>query len=152
LVPLVGFWIGFSFKSRVLVSAIIALFPIITNTLFGLRSAEATLHDLFTLHGAGRMTRLRKLELPAALPAIFTGFRISAGLSVIGSIVGDFFFRQGTPGIGRVIDTYRLLLQGEKLFTAIFFSSLLGLVMFWGFGWLGNRLIGNWHESANVRK
>ena len=148
LVPLIGFWFDFNFRSRVIVCVTISLFPIITNTLFGLKSADRQLHDLFTLHGASRPTRLRKLMLPAALPAIFTGFRISAGLSVIGAIVGDFFFRQGEPGIGRLLDIYRNRLESEELFTAIFFSSLLGLVVFWGFGFLANRLLRSWHESA----
>jgi NitT/TauT family transport system permease protein len=149
LVPLIGFWFEFNFRSRVIVCVLISLFPIITNTLFGLKSADRQLHDLFTLHGASRSTRLRKLMLPAALPAIFTGFRISAGLSVIGAIVGDFFFRQGEPGIGRLIDVYRNRLQSEQLFTAIFASSLLGLVVFWGFGFLANRVLRSWHDSAS---
>ena len=152
IVPLIGFILSYNFKSRVLACVMISIFPIITNTLFGLKSAEASLQDLFTLHGAGRLTRLRKLQLPAAMPAIFTGFRISAGLSVIGAIVGDFFFRQGNPGIGRLIDIYRAQLQGEQLITAIFFSSLLGIVVFWGFGYLGNRLTRSWHESAQEPK
>ena len=75
-----------------------SLFPIVANTLFGLQSVEHEHHDLFTLHGAGRLTRLWKLQFPAALPSIFTGLRISAGLAVIGAIVGDFFFQQGDPG------------------------------------------------------
>jgi NitT/TauT family transport system permease protein len=152
IVPLIGFILQFNFKSRVLACVMISIFPIITNTLFGLKSADASLQDLFTLHGAGRLTRLRKLLFPAALPAIFTGFRISAGLSVIGAIVGDFFFRQGNPGIGRLIDKYRAQLQGEQLITTIFFSSLLGIVVFWGFGYLGNRLVRSWHESAQERR
>jgi NitT/TauT family transport system permease protein len=152
IVPLVGILIGFNFKGRVLACVIISIFPIITNTLFGLKSADASLQDLFTLHGANRITRLLKLQLPAALPAIITGFRISAGLSVIGAIVGDFFFRQGNPGIGRLIDIYRAQLAGEKLITTIFFSSLLGITVFWGFGYLGNRLTRSWHESAQERK
>lgn len=148
LVPLIGFWFSFNFKSRVIVCVLIALFPIITNTLFGLKSADRNLHDLFTLHGASRLTRLRKLSLPAALPAVFTGFRISAGLSVIGAIVGDFFFRQGDPGIGRLLDIYRNRLESEELFTAIFFSSLLGLVVFWVFGFVADRVLRSWHDSA----
>ncbi|MFL5796477.1 MAG: ABC transporter permease [Actinomycetota bacterium] len=148
LVPLIGFLLNYSFKSRVLACVMISIFPIITNTLFGLKSADSTLHDLFTLHGSGRLTRLWKLQLPGAMPAIFTGFRISAGLSVIGAIVGDFFFRQGNPGIGRLIDNYRAQLAAEQLYTAIFFSSLLGIVVFWGFGYLGNRITRSWHESA----
>lgn len=148
LVPLIGFWFEFNFRSRVIVCVLISLFPIVTNTLFGLKSADRQLHDLFTLHGASRPTRLRKLMLPAALPAVFTGLRISAGLSVIGAIVGDFFFRQGEPGIGRLLDIYRNRLESEELFTAIFFSSLLGLVVFWGFGFVANRVLRSWHDSA----
>jgi NitT/TauT family transport system permease protein len=152
LVPLIGFWFDFNFRSRVIVCVLISLFPIITNTLFGLKSADRQLHDLFTLHGAGRTTRLRKLLVPAAMPAVFTGFRISAGLSVIGAIVGDFFFRQGEPGIGRLLDVYRNRLESEELFTAIFFSSLLGLVVFWIFGFLANRVLRSWHESAGAEQ
>ncbi len=71
--------------------------------MFGLLSAEQSHHDLFTLGGAGWWTRLRKLELPGALPAMFAGFQISAGLAVIGAVVGDFFFSRGRTGIGRLI-------------------------------------------------
>ncbi len=148
LVPLLGFWFGFGFPSRVLVCVLIALFPIIANTLFGLQSVEASQHDLFTLHAAGRLTRLWKLELPAALPAIFTGLRIAAGASVIGAIVGDFFFKQGDPGIGILIDLYRARLQSEQLFAAVFASSMLGVVVFWCFGFLARRIVGRWHESG----
>jgi NitT/TauT family transport system permease protein len=155
LVPLFGFWFGFGFGSRVLVCVLIAIFPIIANTLFGLRSAESrlpstnrSLHDLFTLYGAGRFRRLVRLQLPGALPAMLTGLRISAGLSVIGAIVGDFFFKQGHPGIGILIDVYRQRLQSEQLFAAVLLSSLLGVLVFWVFGLLTRLLVGGWHESS----
>jgi NitT/TauT family transport system permease protein len=148
IVPLIGFWFQFGFNSRVLVCVLIALFPIVTNTLFGLKSTDQTHHDLFTLQRASRWQRLVKLQLPGALPAIVSGWRIAAGLSVIGAIVGDFFFRQGEPGIGRLIDDYRARLQSEQLFASVVLSSLLGLVVFWGFGLLGQLLVGSWHESA----
>jgi NitT/TauT family transport system permease protein len=147
IVPLIGFWFQFGFSSRVLVCVLISLFPIITNTLFGLKSTDQLQHDLFTLQHATRWQRLGKLQLPGALPAILTGWRIAAGLSVVGAIVGDFFFRQGDPGIGRLIDDYRARLQSEQLFAAVALSSLLGLVVFWAFGWLGRALVGSWHES-----
>jgi NitT/TauT family transport system permease protein len=147
IVPLIGFWFQFGFSSRVLVCVLISLFPIITNTLFGLKSSDQSHHDLFTLHNATRWQRLRKLQLPGALPAIVSGWRIAAGLSVVGAIVGDFFFRQGDPGIGRLIDDYRARLQSEQLFAAVGLSSLLGLLVFWGFGLLGQFLVGSWHES-----
>ena len=147
IVPLIGFWFQFGFSSRVLVCVLISLFPIITNTLFGLKSTDQAHHDLFTLQRATRWQRLVKLQLPGALPAILSGWRIAAGLSVVGAIVGDFFFRQGDPGIGRLIDDYRARLQSEQLFAAVGLSSLLGLVVFWGFGLLSRFLVGAWHES-----
>ncbi len=148
IVPLVGLWLGFGFTSRVVVCVIISIFPIITNTLFGLQSVPPSFHDLFTLHKASRWTRLVKLQFPNALPAIFTGFRISAGLSVIGAIVGEFFFRKGIPGLGRLLDLYRARLLTEQLFTALVFSSLLGILVFWGFGLLGRLAVGKWHETT----
>jgi NitT/TauT family transport system permease protein len=147
LVPLLGFWFGFGFGSRVLVCVLVAIFPIIANTLFGLRSANRNLHDLFTLHRAGRLTRLVRLQLPTALPAMLTGLRVSAGLSVIGAIVGDFFFKQGQPGIGVLIDLYRQRLQSEQLFAAVLLASSFGVVVFWTFGLLASKVVGGWHES-----
>jgi NitT/TauT family transport system permease protein len=141
VVPLFGFWFGFDFKSRVIVCVLIPLFPIITNTLFGMKSVEPGLHDLFSLYAANRVKRLIFLQLPAALPAILTGFRISAGLAVIGAIIADFFFRQGDPGIGRLIDVYRQNLQTEQLLTCLLMSSLVGLVLFWGLDLLETRIV-----------
>jgi len=149
LVPLIGFWFNFGLFSRVLVCVLIAVFPIISTTLFGLRGVDRGDHDLFTLYGASRGKRLRKLEWPAALPAIFAGLRISAGLSVIGAIVGDFFFKQGELGIGALMEVYRQGLRSEQLFGAVILSSLLGLVVFWFFGFLARRVVGSWHETAS---
>ena len=140
IVPLLGFWFGYEFRSRVIVCVLIALFPIITNTLFGLQSTDADMLDLFRLHRATRRQRLWHLQLPGALPAMMTGFKISAGLSVIGAIIADFFFRQGDPGIGRLIDIYRMRLETEQLLTALFFSSVVGLLLFWSFDIIGNRI------------
>jgi len=147
LVPLIGLWFGFGLTARIFVTAMISLFPIITNTLFGLLSADRGLHDLFTLHTSSRWARLVKLQLPASLPAMFTGFQISAGLAVIGAIVGDFFFGRGEKGLGNLIQLYVNRLRPEMLFGALLFSTVLGLTVFLGFGWLRTRLTG-WHESA----
>ena len=148
MVPLFGFWFGFGNFSRVLVVVLFCIFPVVANTLFGLQSVQQEHHDLFTLHGASRLTRLWKLQLPAALPSIFTGLRIAAGLAVIGAIVGDTFFKQGEPGIGILIDRYQSRLQSEQMVGAIILSSLLGIVVFWLFGFVARRAVGGWHESA----
>lgn len=68
LVPLIGFWFGFGFSARVFVCVLIALFPMVSNTLFGLQSVDPGMRDLFALHKPSRLTVLRKLELPAAMP------------------------------------------------------------------------------------
>lgn len=148
LVPVIGFWFDFGLLSRLIVTVLIALFPVISSTLFGLQSAERGQHELFSLHKAGRLTRLWKLQLPAALPAILTGFQVSATLAVVGAVVGDFFFKQGNPGIGVLIDVYRARLQSEQLFGAALAASLLGVLAFWLFGLLNRTLTGGWYGST----
>tara|TARA_B110000014_G_C20042789_1_gene542086 strand:+ start:331 stop:1206 length:876 start_codon:yes stop_codon:yes gene_type:complete len=150
IVPLIMFWWGSGQTSRVVVCIIISLFPIIVNTLFGLQSAEKDMHDLFTLHNASSLTRLRKLMIPAALPAIFAGLRISAGLSVIGAIVGDFFFGKGDVGLGQLIKRFSSELQGEELITAVILSSALGVAVFLAFTWVQNKAIGKWSDRAEL--
>lgn len=148
LVPLISLRLGYGFNARVLVVVIISLFPIITNTLFGLKAAETGHHELFSLHGASRMTRLRKLQLPASLPAMFTGFQISAGLAVIGSIVGGFFFGRGERDLGNRILLYTNRLRPAELVAAIILSALLGVVFFQFFGWAGRRLTHHWYQPT----
>ena len=150
LVPLIGLFFGYAFAARLLVVVIISLFPIITNTLFGLRSADRGLHDIFTLHDASRWTRLIELQLPASIPAMMTGFQISAGLSVIGAIVGDFFFGRGERGLGNLILLYVNRLQPEQLWGALALSTGLGLFVFVVVGWLRTRLTASWYEGSET--
>ena len=130
IVPLIGFWWGFDFRSRVLVCVLISLFPMITSTLFGLRSAPAGLHDLFSLRHASRWTRLRKLQFPSALPAIFVGLRTAPASRSSARSSATSSSARATPGIGRLIDNYRAQLASEELFAAIAASSVLGIVAF----------------------
>jgi NitT/TauT family transport system permease protein len=149
LTPLISGLLGFAFNSRVLVVVLISFFPVVNNTLFGLLSVDRSHHELFTLQGVRRWTRLRKLQYPAALPNIFVGLRNAAGLAVIGAVVGDFYFRQGgTVGIGAQIDLYRQRLRGPEMIAAIILAALLGMSVFVFFGWLGRRAIGKWHTDT----
>ena len=146
LVPLIGFWLGFSSTSRIVVCVIISLFPIIANTSFGLQSATAAQKDLFRLHQTSRLRVLKSLYLPASLPAMFAGFRISAGLSVVGEIVGGFFFQKGPSDLGILINVCVDQLNTDLLFGAVFASALLGVLVFWLFTGLGRLVYGNWKE------
>ena len=148
IVPLIGFWFGYGLTSRIFIAFFIAVFPIIVNTLFGLLGADQGMHDMMTLHKAGRFTRLWKVQFPAALPAIFAGLRISAGLSVIGAIVGDFLFGSGEVGIGQMMKRYAARLEGEHLLAAVFMSCAFGVAVFALFGWLSKRFVGKWATES----
>jgi NitT/TauT family transport system permease protein len=148
LVPLIGFWFGYEFFARVVVCFLVALFPMVANTLFGLRSVDVAMRELFALQKARRWVVLTKLELPAAMPAIFAGMRISAGLAVVGAIVADFFFRRGEPGIGALISRYQSRVQSPQLFAAILVAALFGVLVFLLFGWISRRAVGHWHDPA----
>jgi NitT/TauT family transport system permease protein len=146
LVPLIGALFGYAFLSRVIVTVMIALFPMVSNTLFGLHSADHAQRELFALQGAGRLTRLLKLQIPAALPSIFVGLRTSAGLSVIGAIVGDQFFQRGDPGLGVLIQVTASRLMGPELYATIIIASLYGIAVFLAFGLIGRLAVGRWFD------
>jgi NitT/TauT family transport system permease protein len=147
--PIINSAFGGGMQSRIFVCVMISMFPIVTNTLFGLTSADVGQHDLFTLRGASRWTRLLKLQLPSAMPAIFTGFRISAGLSVIGAVVGEQFFQRGShPGIGTIMELYRVKGNFPLTYAGLIMAAGLGVAMFLIFGGISRRVVGHWHESA----
>jgi NitT/TauT family transport system permease protein len=148
IVPLIGLWLGYGLAARTTVCVLIAVFPIITNTHFGIRSVDRGMHELFTVSGASRWDRLVKLELRAALPAILTGVRTAAGLVVVGAIIGDMFFAKGQPGIGTLLDVYRGRLQSDDLIAAIVLASLFGVLVFGAMGLVTRLAVGRWHESG----
>jgi NitT/TauT family transport system permease protein len=153
LVPFIQIRFGYEFKARVIVCVLIAVFPIVTNTLFGLLSADEGHHDLFTLHRAGRWRRLWKLQFPGALPAIFTGLRISAGLAVVGAIVGEYFFRKGDAGLGHMIELYikSQTNASHGLFATIIVTCLLGIIVFGAISLLASFTTRKWYEPAGTR-
>lgn len=146
LVPLIGILFGYEFPSRVIVTTMIALFPMVSNTLFGLLAADRSQLELFKLQGASKLTTLLKLQFPGAMPSIFLGLRNAAGLSVIGAIVGDQFFQRGNPGLGVLIQVTTSRANGAGTFAAIIIASLLGIVVFLVFGWIARLVVGKWYE------
>lgn len=149
VVPLIGSIFGGGLGARIFVCVLISIFPIVTNTLFGLTSVDKSQHELFTLRGVSRGTRLRKLQFPAAMPSIFIGFRISAGLSVIGAIVGEQFFRAGQkPGIGVVIEQFRQKARFPQVYGGLMVAAALGIAVFFAFGALRKFAIGRWYDDV----
>jgi NitT/TauT family transport system permease protein len=148
VVPLIGALSGFGLRARLIVTVMIALFPMVANTMFGLQSVDKGQRELFRLAGVGRLTMLRKLQFPAALPAIFVGLRTSAGLSVVGAIVGDQLFQRGQTGLGALIQLDNSRILGPQLWAAILTAAALGVAIFVLFGLLGRLAVGRWHDFS----
>ena len=148
ITPLLTELFGEELGVRLVVTVLVAIFPVVTNMLFGLQSTDRALHDLFTLNQASRWTRLVKLEFPSALPSLMTGIRIASGSAVIGSVVADFFFAKGEKGIGYYIRTrQQQSIQRPEMFAGTIMASLFGILMFVVIGWITTRAIRNWHDS-----
>lgn len=148
--PVIVLWFGYNQRSVIVIAFMIALFPIINNTLLGLLSADRNHVDLFRLHRAGRLTQFVKLRLPGALPNIFAGLRVAAGLSVIGAIVGEFIIGAGGSdgGLGVKVIFSQSRLDTAMLFAEVFAATALGLAFFLIVSITGNLLLRSWHESA----
>ena len=146
IAPLLITWSGYGERTVILVSAIIALFPILSNVTAGLLALDANHRDLFRLYRAGRWPTLVRLRLPTAMGHLALGLRISCGLAVIGAIVGEFFVGRGgdSPGLGAVMDRWLAMGKTDALMAAVLLSSLLGLLMFTVVGLLTNRLLGRY--------
>ncbi len=152
ITPLLASLFGEKMGVRLVVTVLVAIFPIITNTLFGLQSTDQMHQDLFTLNHVSRLTRLRKLELPSATPAMMAGVRIAAGGAVIGSIVADFFFAKGEKGIGYYIKMRQLrAIERPEMFAGTIMATLFGVTIFLIAGWVTNRAIRDWHESGKKK-
>lgn len=130
-------------------AALVALFPIISNTTLGLRSVDPGLVNLFRANKASRLQTLVRLRIPSALPYFFAGLRISSGLALIGAVVAEFV--AGTGGMGSGL-AYEILQAGFQLNIPLMFAALglitaIGIALFLVMSGLSNLAIGSWHES-----
>ncbi|MGE3974298.1 MAG: ABC transporter permease [Bdellovibrionales bacterium] len=143
IAPLLVIWFGYGMGTVVISSFIISVFPMITNTLAGLKSTEFALLDLFRLYGATRLQTLLKLRLPSAVPHIVTGLRISTGLAMIGAIVGEFI---AGGGLGGLIDSSRSQQRIDKVFAAVLICSLTGIFLVGMINFLVRAFLSRWRE------
>jgi NitT/TauT family transport system permease protein len=145
IAPLLVVWFGYGLLPVTVAACIVSVFPVIANTLAGLRSVDPALRDLFKLYGAGPLATLWKLKLPAALPHIITGLRIAAGLAVIGAIVGELV---GGGGLGDMVITAMRELHTDMVFAAVLYAAGLGLALFGLVSLAGHLALRRWHASA----
>jgi NitT/TauT family transport system permease protein len=128
LAPLLVLWFGTDIGSKIAASAIVCFFPILVNTVKGLKNVDDVTLDLFRSLSATRWHIFTKLRLPNALPYMFSALKISTGLAVVGAIVGEFV--GANKGIGYVILVSTYHLETVKMFAAISMVALGGVLFF----------------------
>lgn len=148
IIPLIQSSFGFGFLPKVLIVALFTFFAVPATLLLGLKSLDRGILDLFRLHGAGWGTMLWKAGLPSAAPALFAGFRISAGMAVIGAVTSELFFLAGRGGLGQMLVNAKADFKYEQMYAALIASSALSIGVYLAFTWAGNRLFAHWHESG----
>lgn len=154
IAPLIIIWAGDINLSLLICAWIVAFFPILSNTILGLNSADHNLINLFQLYGATRWQTLRYLKLPAALPYFLAGLKISGGLALIGAVVAEFVAGTGGSASGLA---YRILESGYQLkiprvFAALIMISVSGIAIFLVTSWISHLALRRWHESALKRE
>ena len=132
IAPMLSIWLAPGLKAVAACAFIVSVFPVIANTLAGLISTDPALVDLFRLYGAGKTASMFKLKVPSALPNVFIGLRVAAGLAVIGTVVAEFLVGElgEEQGLGVVIVSASHNGHSDRVFAAVVLASALGLAMF----------------------
>lgn len=150
IAPFVIIWVEDTFIVLLILAWMAAIFPIISNTLLGIKSVDENLRDLFKLYGATRWQTVRRLMIPSALPYFLGGLRIAGGLALIGTVVAEMV--AGTSGTRSGLAS-RLVEASYRLELAVALScfvllSATGLVLYLTLDLLSRSLLKHWHESA----
>lgn len=149
IAPLILIYVESTTAALLICAWIVAFFPILSNTVIGLRAADPSLRDLFTLYGASPWQRLRWLLVPSALPYFIAGLKISGGLSLIGAVVAEF----AAGAAGRETGLASRILEASfrteipKMYAALLLIALTGVAIFLLFNLLSHLLLGRWHAG-----
>ncbi len=145
LIPLFILWFGFGLESKIIVSAVLAFFPVFANSYLGAKSVDRGLVEVFQVGQAQPARRFRLLVIPASLPYILTGMEMSIVLAIIGAVVAEFV--AGTRGLGYLATIKLQELEVDTLFGVVVLLALIGFTLYFAVGSLRKMLI-PWHESA----
>lgn len=154
IAPLIIIWVKQPTLALIVCATIVALFPIISNTILGLRSVNPGLVNLFRMNKATRWQTLTQLRIPSAAPYFFGGLRISSGLALIGAVVAEFVAGTGGTGAGLA---YQILQAGyqiniPRLFAALLMITVTGVLLFLLMVFLSKLALASWHESEVVHE
>lgn len=149
IAPLLVIWFGPGMFSKVLICALIVFFPVLVNTMVGLRAVPENLRDLMRALKANRLQMLRFLEIPAALPVFLGGLRIGATLAVIGAVVGEFV--GADRGLGFLINVARGQYDTALVFVAVFTLVVMALSLY-GLVVLAELRLLRWQRHPNQQR
>lgn len=147
IAPLLVIWLGYGLWPKAIVAALIVFFPIVVNTVDGLRATDEDFVHLFVILGANPWQMLFELRLPAALPFIFSGLKIGVTLSVVGAVIGEWVGSRA--GLGYLMLKENRLLNADLVFAAIIWLSALGLGLFVLVSLL-ERMVMPWKHMASL--
>ena len=149
IAPLILIYVESTTAALLLCAWVVAFFPVLSNTVIGLRAADPNLRDLFRLYRATPWQRLRLLLLPSALPYFLAGLKISGGLSLIGAVTAEMVAGVAGRETGLASRILEASFRSEtpKMFAALALLMLTGILIFWAFNVLSRVLIGRWHAS-----
>ncbi|WP_407267736.1 ABC transporter permease [Radiobacillus sp. PE A8.2] len=139
LAPLLVVWLGTGYSSKIVASVLICFFPILVNSVKGLKAIEHEAWELFTTYKGTKWEIFWKLRLPTSLPYVMSALKISSSLAIVGAIVGEFV--GANKGLGYVVLVSSYHMDTPVMFSAIFASALCGLMLFWTVSWMERRLI-----------
>lgn len=154
IAPLILIYVHDTFAALLICAWIVAFFPILSNTVIGLRSADHNLRDLYKLYGATPLQRLRFLLAPSALPYFMAALKVAGGLALIGAVVAEFVAGTAGQSTGLASRILESSFRNEipRMFAALFLVSLLGVAIFLVTSWLSRLVLGHWHESEIKRE
>ena len=144
IAPLLVIWFGPGLLSKILICSLIVFFPVLVNTVVGLRAVSENLRDVMRSMNATPRQMLRYLEIPGAMPVFLGGMRIGATLSVVGAVVGEFV--GSDRGLGFLINIARGQYDTSLVFVSIITLVLLALILYGLVVWLERRLL-SWQHS-----
>jgi NitT/TauT family transport system permease protein len=128
LAPLLIIWFGFGINTKIFIAALIIFFPILINSIVGIRSADSEIMELLTALDAGPFKTFFKFELPSALPVMFGGLKVGITYSVIGAVVGEFL--GASKGLGALVNMARSSFDTPLVFASIILLGVLGIFFY----------------------
>lgn len=144
IAPLFVVWFGFGIMPKIITAFLLGFFPIIVATVMGFKSVEPDMLDLARSMGASRLQTFFKISLPQALPAMFSGLKVSITLAVVGAVVGEFV--GSNSGIGYVLQVANGNFDLPLMFAGLVLLSVIGVLLFAVVDLL-ERLMIPWHAS-----